>query len=134
MLLFVTRFFSISGTKQSVSVKCRSKSTVSSVVNLIITTRKRSLGKVIFSVACVKNSVHRGFASVHARIPPPWQADPPRQGRPPWQGRPPPGQGRPPPQGRPPLHSACWEIRSTSGRYASYWNAILLCYVNQWRI
>ena len=26
----------------------------------------------------------------------------------------------------PPLRSACWEIRSTSGRYASYWNAILL--------
>ena len=25
----------------------------------------------------------------------------------------------------PPLRSACWEIRSTSGRYASYWNAIL---------
>ena len=22
-------------------------------------------------------------------------------------------------------HSACWEIRATSGRYASYWNAIL---------
>ena len=22
-----------------------------------------------------------------------------------------------------PLHSACWEIRATSGRYASYWNA-----------
>ena len=25
-----------------------------------------------------------------------------------------------------PLCSACWEIQSTSGRYASYWNAILL--------
>ena len=25
----------------------------------------------------------------------------------------------------PPQHSACWEIRATSGRYASYWNAIL---------
>ena len=24
-----------------------------------------------------------------------------------------------------PLRSACWEIRSTSGRYVSYWNAIL---------
>ena len=33
------------------------------------------------------------------------------------------------PQGRPPGAetpcSACWDIRSTSGRYASYWNAIL---------
>ena len=27
-----------------------------------------------------------------------------------------------------PLRSACWEIWSTSGRYASYWNAIL-CYL-----
>ena len=26
-----------------------------------------------------------------------------------------------------PLHSAYWEIRATSGRYASYWNAYLLC-------
>ena len=25
----------------------------------------------------------------------------------------------------PPPHRACWEIRSTRGRYASYWNAIL---------
>ena len=26
----------------------------------------------------------------------------------------------------PPLHSACWEIRATSGWFASYWNAYLL--------
>ena len=25
-----------------------------------------------------------------------------------------------------PLHSACWDIRTTSGRYASYWNAYFL--------
>ena len=37
---------------------------------------------------------------------------------PPWQGNPPARQT--------PLRSACWEIRSTSGRYASYWNAILV--------
>ena len=30
------------------------------------------------------------------------------------------------PWSRHPPCSACWEIRSTSGRYASYWNAILL--------
>ena len=29
------------------------------------------------------------------------------------------------PLGDTPLHSACWEIQATSGRYASYWNAIL---------
>ena len=33
-------------------------------------------GKVIFSVACIKNSVHWGSASVHAGIPPPEQAPP----------------------------------------------------------
>ena len=32
----------------------------------------------------------------------------------------------PPGQTPSPLRSACWEIRSTSGRYASYWNAFLL--------
>ena len=31
-----------------------------------------------------------------------------------------------PPQSRHPRHRACWEIRSTRGRYTSYWNAILL--------
>ena len=38
------------------------------------------------------------------------------------------GEGLPhttPREQTPPLRSACWEIRSTSGRYASYWNAIL---------
>ena len=52
-------------------------------------------GKVIFSEACVKNSVHRGVGLSACT----WHT----------------------PQGR-----ACWEIRSTSGRYASYWSAILL--------
>ena len=40
----------------------------------------------------------------------------------------PPPRSRPPSQGQapqPPGSRACWEIRSTSGRYASYWNAIL---------
>ena len=37
----------------------------------------------------------------------------------------PPNPGNPPGQGTP-LRSACWEIWSTSGRYASYWNAILV--------
>ena len=45
----------------------------------------------------------------------------------------PPGADTPPPTNRytpgtryTPQHRACWEIRSTRGRYASYWNAILL--------
>ena len=35
----------------------------------------------------------------------------------------------PPDQVHPPK-SACWEIRATSGRYASYWNAFLLLIIS----
>ena len=42
--------------------------------------------------------------------------------------RPPPPGSRPPLDRRSPLWSACWEIRSTSGWYTSYWNGILLNY------
>ena len=47
------------------------------------------------------------------RLPP--SSPPPRKksGRPSWKTDP------------PPPSSACWEIRATSGRYASYWNAYL---------
>ena len=69
---------------------------------------QRSCGQGnIFTPVC--HSVHRGgSASMHAGIPtPPDQVDPPGPGR-------------------PPLHregdSSIW---STSGRYASYWNAFL---------
>ena len=37
----------------------------------------------------------------------------------------PPEQVHPPGPGTPPRRRACWEIRSMSGWYASYWNAIL---------
>ena len=58
-------------------------------------------------------SVHRGgSASLHAGIP-----------------SPPPGPGilpaSPPGANTPPRHRGCWEIRSTRGRYPSYWNAML---------
>ena len=64
--------------------------------------------------------------------PPPWSDTPPRTrytplgpGTPPGQVHPPPqGPGTPPRTTYPPC-SACWEIRATSGRYASYWNAFL---------
>ena len=36
-----------------------------------------------------------------------------------------PDQVHPRTQVHPPRSSACWEIRATSGRYASYWNAFL---------
>ena len=53
------------------------------------------------------------------------QADPPGPGRPPWDQADPPKPGRPP-QTRQTPREAHSSIRSTSSRYASYWNAFLL--------
>ena len=93
---------------------------------------------------CFCHSVHGGSASVHGGIPkPPWDQAPPSSKTPrtrhprtryPFGSRLPllePGTplGAYPPETTPPLHSACWEIRSTSGRCATYWNAILLIFV-----
>ena len=72
---------------------------------------QRSWGKFIFSQASV--ILFRG--GVYASVPPPRLGNRP----------PPPVPGTPQYQA-PPRSSACWEIRSTSGRYASCWNAILL--------
>ena len=76
----------------------------------VITTRKRSLGQGnIFTPVC--HSVHGGgglSASVRAGILPT-----------------PPDHAPAPPETMHPRRTACWEIRSTRGRYASYWNAIL---------
>ena len=73
---------------------------------------ERSWGEVIFSQAPVILFTGGGSASVHAGIPP----SPHRQDRPP-----PPGKAEPPAQ--------CMlgdTYRSTSGRYASYCNALLV--------
>ena len=67
----------------------------------------------------------------------PPRADTPRSTHPPGadpQGADPPGADTPPgsrqqttpPGADTPRHRVCWEIQSTRGRYASYWNAILL--------
>ena len=59
---------------------------------------------------------------------PPWdQADPPWQERetPPWTRQTPPAGGRSHPQTRQTPREADSRIWSTSGRYASYWNAFL---------
>ena len=57
--------------------------------------------------------------------PPPWdQADPPPQDQ---ADTPLPGPGRPPLP-----READASIRSMSGRYASYWNAFLFCFVSFW--
>ena len=80
------------------------------VDDIIFTTRKRSCGKVMFLQLSLEQAPPRA-------VTPP--SRPPRSRHPPEQ--------TPPRADTPaPLHSACWEIRSTSGRYASYWNAILL--------
>ena len=64
-------------------------------LNVYFTARKRSCGKVMFLHLSVSHSVYRGV----------------------------PGQVSPPGQVHPPaVHAG---IRSTSGRYASYWNAFL---------
>ena len=44
-----------------------------------------------------------------------------------------PGQVPPSPGRYTPGSSACWEIRATSGRYASYWNALLF-YIYFWHM
>ena len=115
---------------------------------------QRSWGKVMFLQASVILLTGGVSASVHAGIPhplgadtPPPQADipPPRADTPPSKQTPPqeqtppgadppeqtptradPPRSRHPPGSRhPPRCRACWEIRSTRGRYTSYWNAIL---------
>ena len=80
----------------------------------IFTVRNSSCGKVMFSQACVKNSV-QGVVYTPVGAPPGIQprADP--------LGRHHPGQTPPPPRQTqpPPPDGHC------SGRYASYWNAFL---------
>ena len=104
----------------------------------------------------VSASVHAGMTDPPGPgRPPPDQADPPGPGRhPPRPGRAPPGPGRPPRPGRTPPdqaepprpgrhppdqgdtprtrltppREADPSIRSTSCRYASYWNAFLFSY------
>ena len=97
---------------------------------LLVTARKRSFGQGnIFSSVCQE------FCSQEQE-----QAPPPPRSRQPCEQTPSPGTRHPPrpplpgtrhipradtPQVQTSLRSACWEIRSTSGRYPSYWNAIL---------
>ena len=91
---------------------------VSSLINLLqfhskkfrlFTARKRSLGQDnIFIGVCQEFCSQAGSASLHAGIPPPREQTPPGSRHPPT-----------------PQWKACWEIQSTSGRYASYWNAFL---------
>ena len=101
----------------------------------IFTGRNEVVAKVIFLHLSVISS-QGGSASVHAGIPPPRTRHPPRADTPRDQAPP---LGADPPQSRPPRADTLWDqahpppreadsgIRSMSGRYASYWNAFLLC-------
>ena len=75
----------------------------------------------VFTPVC--HSVHGGGVADSPQSRPPWEQTPPREQTPPVNRNPP--RNRHPPGSRPPLCSACWEIRATSGRDASYWNAYL---------
>ena len=80
---------------------------------------QRSWAKVIFSEACVKNSVHGGGVCLSAC----WDT-PPKTRHPPFTRLHPPRADTPSPEQTPP------RIRSMSGRYASYWqNAFLFLLV-----
>ena len=88
-----------------------------------ITARKRSLGQFnIFSSVCQEFCPWGGLSQCMLGYDTPLEQTPPRAGTP--RSRHPPGRRHPP------LRSACWEIRSTSERYASYWNAILFVFFN----
>ena len=98
---------------------------VESLTKSLVTARKRSLGQGnIFS------SVWQEFCSQGVCLCACW--DTPRSIHSPEADTPgsrPPGSKHPleadTPWKQTALRSACWEMRSTSGWYASYWNAIL---------
>ena len=98
---------------------------------------QRSWAKVIFSQACVQNSVHGGGGGCLPQCMLGYQPQPPQSRHSPGTRHPPskeqthiPGADTPlgadtPWNQAPPREADC-SIRSTSGRYASYWNAFLL--------
>ena len=121
---------------------------------------QRSCSKVMFSQACVKNSIHGGvYPSMHLGryIPPgrythlastpPWQVHPSRQVHTPWQLHPP-RQVHPPAgtlpawagtlpawAGTPPARYPPGQVQPPADgycrrQYASYWNAFLFTCVN----
>ena len=112
---------------------------------ILVTVRKRSLRRLCF-YTCLSVILFTGGGGVYPSMQlslswcegsiqvtsnawwdrshdtPPGQVHPPRAGTPHWVGTPPPGS------------SVCWEIRATSGRYASYWNAFLFKFHVIWYV
>ena len=125
------------------------RSSIISLQNIFCFTKscyrpQRSCGQGnVFTGVCLSTGGGRVSASVHAGMPypPGWRAPPmespprwrtppgwrpPLDGEPPRDGEPPPdGEPQPPPRMEKPPPEADSSIRSTSGRYASYWNAFL---------
>ena len=94
------------------------------MLNTLITGRNEVVAKVMFLQVCVCPQGGGCLPQDQADTPAgPGRHPPPGPGRhPPWdQTETPPGPGR-----HPPPREADSSIRSTSGRYASYWNAFLL--------
>ena len=86
---------------------------------------QRSWGKVMF--LHVSNSVHGGgLPQCMLGYHPPGTMDPPRSRHPAPGTRHLLWDQAPPGTRHTPGSSACWDIRETSGWYASYWNAFLL--------
>ena len=79
--------------------------------------------RLCFTREC--DSVHSGGGGLRAGRTPPEQTPPQEQTHPPEQTPHPPGADTPPPREQTPPWEADSSIRSTSGRYASYWNAFL---------
>ena len=69
---------------------------------MLLLSAKEVWGKVIFSEACVKKAVHRGGGLPQCML------------------------GYQTPREEAPPEQSMLEVWSTSGQYASYWNAILL--------
>ena len=81
---------------------------------------QRSRGKVMFLHVSVILFTGGG---PEAGTPSLWEQTTPLQAAPP--GAETPQQTPTPREQTPPQRSVCWKIRAISGRYASYWNAIL---------
>ena len=117
--------------------KSRSIESTKSWGKVIFTGRNEVVAKVMFLQVCVCPQGGRVSASVHAGMPyPPGPGRPPRDqtDQPPWDQadhppmESPPNGERPPPSGTrqtTPPREADSSIRSTSGRYTSFWNAFL---------
>ena len=87
------------------------------------------LSVIVFTVICLPQCM-LGYTHPWEQTPPPPPADTPQSRHPPGSRHPPAPRSRHPweqtaPKEQTPPCSACWVIRVTSGRYASYWNAYL---------